>query len=306
MDSSRNSATGRAVDAAIAALAGRQHGVVTRAQLLALGLGTNEIQYRLSVGRLHRIYDGVYAVGHRPPSPYARAMAAVLACGPGALLSHGSAAVLWGIYTRWEYPLEVTAPTRREHREIRAHRSTTLAPKDRDKQYGVPVTTPARTAYDMADRLTEAQLRRALATMRRSAYLYLPDLAALIDRHPRTRATKRLRPHVAHPDRAPTRSEFEDSFLAFAYHYGLPEPQVNVYVLGFEVDAYFPAHRLVVELDSYEFHFDREQFERDRERDAVLLQAGIATVRVTWSRLHEAGEREAGRLRTILAARGPG
>jgi predicted transcriptional regulator of viral defense system len=119
-----NSGQPRTPDVALAELAARQHGVVTRAQLVALGFGAGTIAYRLKVGRLHLLHRGVYAVGHRPPSPLATAMAAVLACGPDAILSHRSAAALWKILPRWPSPVEVTAPTKHRLTGINAHRSS--------------------------------------------------------------------------------------------------------------------------------------------------------------------------------------
>jgi predicted transcriptional regulator of viral defense system len=146
-------------DVALAELAARQHGVVALAQLLALGFGAGAIAYRLKVGRLHLLHRGVYAVGHRPPSPLATAMAAVLACGPNAALSHRSAGALWRILPRWHSPVEVTAPTKRDHPAIHVHRSRHI---DTTVHYGIPVTTPARTLVDLADVLNPKHLTRAL------------------------------------------------------------------------------------------------------------------------------------------------
>ena len=291
------------IDHVIAAAAAQPHGMVTRRQLLALGCNANGIQYRIESGRLHPRYHGVYAVGHVPPSPLANAMAAVLACGGGAVLSHGSAATLWGIRKHWSYPLEVTTPRHPRPKGIRVHRSRTLTEEDVTDHTGIPVTSAARTVFDIAPRLTESQLAWSVSKLRRELYLRLDALAELVDRHPACRATALLRPLLAHPDRAPTRSEFEEAFLIFAKRHELPEPEVNVPVAGHEADVYYPRYQLVVELDGYEFHSDRSEFESDRDHDADRLAAGIATVRVTWERLHVRSEREATRLRIILARR---
>ena len=293
------------LDRAIAAIAAPQHGVVTHRQLLDLGLGEDAIQYRVRTGRLYRLHRGVYAVGQRPVSPHAHAIAAVLACGAHAALSHSSAATLWGISNRWSSPLEVTARTAHRHTGLRVHRSSRLTPRDVTVHFGIPVTSPARTLFDNARRLDDRALARAVNDQRRACYLSLGDLAELLARHPATRATNRLRKQIARPDRAPTRSEFEDAFLAFAERYALPEPDVNTRVAGHEADIFFPAHRLVVELDGYEFHREPDQFESDRDRDADLLAARIATVRVTWERLHLRPAPEASRLHAILAQRAP-
>jgi len=297
----------RTLDFAIAAIAGPQHGVITREQLLELGMTDGGISYRVAIGRLHRLHDGVYAVGHRPVSPLPHAMAAVLACGPGAALSHGSAATLWGIAQHWHTPLEVTARSARRRARLRIHRSTTLTPEDITEHYGIPVTTPARTLLDNAgaNGLTDTALARAVNDLRLAHYLNLADISELLARHPQTKATKRLRPHVAHPHRAPTRSEFEDAFIIFAKRYALPDPLVNADVAGHEADIYYPAQKLVIELDGYETHGTRDQFESDRDRDMDLLAAGIATARVTWDRMRQRPKREAARLHAILATRAP-
>jgi very-short-patch-repair endonuclease len=292
-----------ALDRAIAAIAGPQHGIVSRAQLLALGLTSNEIQYRISIGRLHPIHSGVYAVGHMPISPHVLAYAAVLACGPNAALSHGSAATLWGIAKEWQLPLEVTARAQHAHRRLRVHRSRTLTEADVTEHFGIPVTSPARTLFDNAPRLSDVRLGRAVNQLRASHYLSLDDLWELLERRPLTSASKRLCVQLAHPEQRPTRSELEDAFVRFAKRYGLPEYQVNTGVSGYEADIFFPEHRLVVEVDSWEYHRERDQFESDRDRDATRLAAEIATVRVTWERMNLAPQREADRLLAILAQR---
>jgi hypothetical protein len=233
----------------------------------------------------------------------AHALAAVLACGPGAVLSHRSAATLWGTDKHAPSKPEVTTRAGRSRPGIRVHRSRTLTDADVTEHFGIRVTSPARTVFDNASRLNDVRLARAVNELRRARYLSLADLAELLDRHPPCAATKRLREHVAHPERAPTRSEFEDAFILFAKRYGMPEPLVNSDVLGYEIDIFYPAHKLVVELDGYETHGTRGQFEDDRDRDADLLAAGIVTVRMTWERLTLKPAREAARLHVILERR---
>lgn len=291
------------IDMAIAAVAGPQHGVITTRQLLALGLTPRQIHYRTQIGRLHHLHHGVYAVGHRPVSPHARALAAVLACGAGAALSHGSAATLWGIRKHWAEPLEVTTTSGRPRPRIKVHRSRTLTRRDVTRHFGIPVTSPARTVLDVATEMTDVGLSRGVNDLRLAGFLSLAELAEVVARHPRPCDAKRLRAQVAHPEQAPTRKEFEDAFLLFVRRYGLPEPEVNTRVLGHEADALFRAHNLVVELDGWRFHSDRAAFESDRDRDADLLVAGIATVRVTWKRMTLSPGREAARLHAILARR---
>jgi Protein of unknown function (DUF559) len=244
----------------------------------------------------------VYAVGHHPTTPVARARAALLACGPGAVLSHGSAATLWGMRKRWQSPVEVTV--RRDHRRrgIRAHRSKMLAPQDVKLHLGIRLTSPARTALDIAPSLGDRALARVVNEARLSGYLRPEDLGELLDRCPTHRGAKRLRPFVE-ATAGPTRSEFEDAFVVFAQHFGFPRPEINVHVAGYEVDALFRSERLIVELDGFEYHRDRRSFERDRDRDVATLVAGFETVRVTWQRLTLKADREAARLHTILDGR---
>jgi len=293
-------ATPLGVDREIARIAAEQHGIVTRAQLFAAGLSTDEIGYRLRIGRLHLLYRGVYAVGHRPPSPHARAMAAVLACGPGAALTHRSAGALWGI-TRWRDELDVTAKSKHRRPNIRLHRSRTLDAQDVTHHHGIPVTTPARTLLDLADVLNDASLTRAVNEARLQRLVTLNELAALLRRSP-GRATTRLRPHVDHATQ-PTRSHFEDAFLRFTERHGLPRPEVNQRVAGYEVDMLWRHERVVVELDGWAYHGAKAQFDRDRDKDAALLAAGFPVVRVTWERLMRAPDREANRLRRVTNRR---
>lgn len=276
-----------------------QHGILTRCQLLELGLDVDAIDYRLRVGRLLRVHRGVYAVGHRPPSPLAPAMAAVLACGPAGALSHRSAAALWGIDSRWRSPIDVSASTERRHRGVRVHRTRTLTRRDVTVHYGIPVTTVARTLLDLAGVLDEKALARAVNEAQLKCRLRLEDLAALIARSP-GRTTSRLRTFVDR-DEAPTRSAFEDAFLSFVDRYGLPRPLVNEDVAGYEVDALWPEHKLVVELDSRAYHDSEQPFERDRNKDADMLTAGYSVLRVTWRRLEDAPALEARRLAVLLA-----
>jgi hypothetical protein len=293
---------GAPVDRSVAALAGRQHGYVTRPQLLALGLGAHSIKHRVATGRLIPVYNGVYAVGHAPVAAIDRAAAAVLACGPGAALSHGSAASLWGFFKRWTMPFEVTAECVHRRRGIAAHRSTTLSRKDLRRHLGIRVTSPARTLLDIAPRLSDRALTRAVNDARLSRYLNLSDLAELLDRSPGHHGATRLWPFVRAPN-GPTRSDFEDMFLSFAQRFGVPVPKLNAVVGGYEVDALFEAEKVIVELDSWEHHSSRNAFTKDRERDTNNLLAGFVTVRITWERLTDAPRSEARKLLAILAGR---
>ncbi len=290
------------IESKSAELARRQRGYLTRQQLLRLGLSPRSIKYRLRAGRLIRVYAGVYAVGHLPILPQDQAVAALLACGEGAVLSHSTAATVWGIFRRWETPFEVTTATAHERNGIRVHRAR-LERRDTRTQLGLRVTSAARTLLDTAPRLRDKPLRRAVNDLRRAGYLHLPDLADLLERYPRAPSARRLRPLLEVPRGGATRSQLEDKFLAFCSRFGLPEPEVNVWVAGREVDAWFPRERVIVELDGYDFHSDRGSFEDDRDKDAAALAWDILTVRITERRLDETPEAEADRLQSILKHR---
>lgn len=277
-----------------------QHGVATRAQLASVGVSPGAIDHRLRAGRLQAIHPGVYAVGIGAATPEARALAAVLACGDGTVLSHRSAAALWRLLPAWPARIEVTARHRHRLRGVHAHRSRTLQVADAAIHHGIPVTAPARTLLDLADVLDDRRLARAVNEAQVLGRVRADELAALLDRSPGRRGSGRLRSQLSQRG-GPTRSELEDCFLAFVREHGLPRPEVNRRVAGYEVDMLWRPERLVVELDGRAFHAHR--FERDREKDAALLAAGFAVIRITWQRLDRAPAREAERLLAILAAR---
>jgi Protein of unknown function (DUF559)/Transcriptional regulator, AbiEi antitoxin len=287
------------VDLRVAEVACRQHGMVHAYQLAAAGMDRNAIDYRVKIGRLHLRHRGVYAVGHVPPSPHARAMAAVLACRPGSFLSFESGGALWAMGIRWGPIIDVTAAMKHRHKGIRVHRSRTLTDADVTVHFGIPVTTPARTLLDLAEVLDTPSLTRAVNEARLRHKSTLPELRELLTRSP-GRATRRLRPFLEDTT-GPTRSAFEDAFRRFVARYDLPTPEINQVVAGEEVDFLWRRERLIVELDGREFH--QHRFEEDREKDAILVSAGFSVVRVTWDRLSHHADREAVRLKTTLAAR---
>ena len=274
---------------------------MTRAQLLELGLGADAIAYRVRTRELIRVHNGVYALGHAPQAFTDRAYAAVLACGPRAVLSHGSAASLWGILDRWWEPFEVIVDTARRRPGIRAHRAS-LARSDIRRHLGIRVTSPARTVFDNAPRLTAKALTRKVNELRIARRLKLEHLAELAARLPRHPGASCVSPLIERRT-GPTRSELEDVFAAFGKRFDLPPFEFNARVAGYEVDVLFRNQRVIVELDGYEFHGTRQAFESDRERDAATLAAGLITVRITWERLTQAAEKEAERLHAILADR---
>jgi Transcriptional regulator, AbiEi antitoxin/Protein of unknown function (DUF559) len=292
------------IDRAIAAVAGKQAGNITRKQLLEVGLTKQGISYRVKIGRLFRVFRGVYAVGHRPTTPVQWASAAVLACGPGAALSCGSAMTLWGYWRRWDRPYEVTVVGDRRTNGVRVHRSTTLTWRDTTKQLGIRATTPGRTLLDISPRLTDKQLGRTVNNALLSPWLTEDQLAETLARHPHAPGAQRIASLIG-ISVTPTRAGWEDDFPAFCARYGLPAPVMGQPFHGYILDALFPAEKVIVELDGWEFHKGKIAFEDDRERDAEMLAHGHVTVRMTWERIHGRPRREANRLGAILAAHAP-
>lgn len=289
-------------EARILALASRQHRSVTRAQLLAIGLLPSAISYRAEHGRLHRSHTNVYTVGPPPGTPLERAAAAVLACGAAAALSHGSGLTLWGLQRRWNQPLHVTASSQHRRSGIVVHISRTLRRTDVRIQLGIRVTSPARTILDCAPDLGSERTARAIDDARLAGLLRLPELEELLSHLPRHPGRAIVAPLIDTED-GPTRSEFETAFLAFCRRFGLPCPQLNVQVCGYEADALFGAQRVVVELDSWRFHQGRPRFESDRQRDAIRLAGGFVTYRLTWRRLQDTPQLAAQQLRAVLDQR---
>jgi hypothetical protein len=282
-------------------IAGRQYRNITRQQLLGLGLSRDAIGRRVRKGALYRVHPGVYSVGGPPVTALERAYAAILAAGPNALLSHSSAMTLWGFYKRWDAPFEVTTPCDRRPKGITVHLSRTLATPDRDRQLGIPVTSPARTTLDIAPRLND-RLQRTVDGALLTPFLSRALLAEAIELHPGHPGTKLILPFITTAD-GPSRSGWEISFPDWACAVLGSRPIRNARVNGREVDNYFPEAWLIVELDSWEFHQTRTAFEDDRERDTDNLVHDIETMRLTWNRYYGAPQREADRLKLIYARR---
>jgi very-short-patch-repair endonuclease len=282
--------TQRDIDLEIAARADRQHGIVDRAELLALGLSGAAIGRRVRSGRLRPMHRGVYAVGHRALRPAAYWLAAVRASGPRAVLSHVAAADLWGLRASAATAINVTVPStagRRGRKGIRLHRHAALLPEETTIRDAIPVTTPARTLLDLAATLPRRAVERAAD---QAEVLRLFDLAALdatIEAHrgrpgaPLLRAV--LEEHYA--GTTVTRSELEERFLRLCDQSGIERPRVNARIEGLEVDFHWPARDLVVEVDGYRYHGTRTAFERDRARDATLVAAGLRVLRFSHRQL---------------------
>jgi very-short-patch-repair endonuclease len=273
----------------MAALAARQHGVVSGSQLLEMGFGRGAIRNDVADGRLHRVHAGVYAVGHAAVGGQGRLIAAVLACGPAAVLSHRSAGGIWELRQGSQTAVDVTVPGRTRHRRpgITLHRVRALHPDDHTTRQGIPTTTVARTLLDLAEVLNPRQLERTLEQAERQRLLDITAIEQLMSRSPGRHGLKPLKTLLlnAAVDLAPeTRSTLERAFLDLCKAHHLPRPQINVAFAGYEVDALWPDHRLVVELDGRAFHSTRAAFERDRVRDADLQLAGYRVIRVTYRR----------------------
>ena len=277
----------------IVALAAQQHGVVTRAQLLDLGLSAEAIDGRLRRGRLRRVHRGVYLLGDlagglRPP--LARPMAAVLACGPGAAVSHESAAALWGLLPSPgdEEPVDVIVLCRDRGRRpgIRPHRVSRLHERDTARREGVPVTAPPRTLLDLATRLPARTVERAVADAERRGLVTRSELGARLDLCGPRPGVPLLRALIGGRKELPwTRSSAEERFLALVRSGGLPAPRVNARTGGYEVDFLWARERVVVEVDGFAHHASRRSFESDRRRDAELAARGLVVVRVTWRQI---------------------
>ena len=295
--------------AAIADLAEAQYGVVTRAQLIALGLTAREIDYRIATSRLHVVHRRVFSVGHRILSQRARWMAAVLAGGPDAVLSHRSATALYGLLPSSSGRIHVTAPRKLHPRRGLVFHRADLRPDEIDRVEGIPVTGLSRTILDLASRGAQQDVDRALheaEVKRLSDGLSLDDLIA---RYPRRQGVAKIKAALA--DRrmgtTATRSELEERFLKFIARQGLPRPEINAWLVvreaQFEVDCLWREAGLVVELDGRAAHGTSRAFEHDRARDRALQVAGLRVVRVTWRQLNDRDQLDAD-LRALLVAGG--
>ena len=278
-------------DRAVQSVARRQHGVIGSAQLTVAGLSGDAIAHRVAKGWLRRRHRGVYLVGPLE-TPFSDAMAAVLAYGDGALLSHYPAAVLWGMRPPPAPDPHITVAGRdvRSRDGIRAHSVGYLHPSDATHHHDIPTTSPARTLLDLAASAPRGELDRATDEGRVHRLVTDRSLDEQFSRYPTHRGTAALREAIR-KDPALTRSEAERRLLELIRAARLPEPEVNVQIGGYEVDFVWPEQQLVVEVDGYAFHSSRRSFERDRKRDAQLVGAGWRVVRVTWRQV--TGEREA-------------
>lgn len=267
-------------------LARAQHGVLTRAQLLSLGLGPDSIKHRIAKGRLHPLWRGVYAVGRPEVGQKGWWMAAVLSCGPDALLSHRSAAALWGLVrASREVEFDVIVPTRTVRRRpgVRVHRRSDLGPEHRCEVTGIPVMDPISTLVDLASYVPEWQVERAINEADRLDLVDPETLRGTVVALP-------PRPGMACMRRllgldAMTDSGLERRFLTIVRAANLPRPETQVWVSGYRVDFYWPNLGLVVETDGWRYHRTPGEQATDHRRDQAHTVAALTTLRFSESQI---------------------
>jgi very-short-patch-repair endonuclease len=293
-------------DAIIADLAARQHGVVALWQLVAVGISTQAVKRRVRAGRLHRVWKGVYAVGHRKISWQGRIMAAVLLHGPAAVASHRTAAALWDLLPPRGNDVYVTVPAagRAKRKGIVLHQVRGLHEKDRAIRQGIPVTALGRTLIDVFSSESEERTERALEQAERMKLLDGNAIDQACARAPTRRGVKRIRARLRQR-RAPamSRSALERGFLIFCRSSKLPRPEMNAWVEGYEVDVYWRDKKVIVELDDFYTHGTSRAHENDTRRDARLEALDYRVIRITAKRLKAEPGEIADELRRILSGR---
>jgi very-short-patch-repair endonuclease len=293
------------LDRAIAAVAARQYGVVSIARLRALGATDDEIESRIRSGYLIALHRGVYAVGHTAVTHRGRELAAVFACGPEAVLSHRSAAGLWGLLPSPKL-IEVTRPRSGHPRAgFVVHRTRRLHEDDRTVVDGIPVTGIARTIVDMSDMLGDRRLAELVHESEVQRLLDLRAIEAAQARVPGRAGRHRLRRVLAAYAEQPrfARREAERLFFELCHDYGLPLPQTGVALAGYEIDFLWSDLGIAVEVDGRAAHGTRRAFQADRTRDRLLAAHGIQVIRVPWEDLTQRPAAFAHQLKAIRAAR---
>jgi very-short-patch-repair endonuclease len=271
-------------DAEVARIAGAQKGDVVRLQLQAAGIGRGAIAHRLATARLTAVHPGVYYAGSPPFAALAEEMAAVLHYRGYAVLSHRSAAWLWGLVD--SRPSETTLTIVRgchPRPGIKLHRVRALDAQEVRIRSGLPVTSPARTLLDFAADAETGELEHAIATARFRDFASNRELERVLARNPARKGCGRLRRLIEADE---LESDGERRMFALLKAAELPLPQTQVPMFGFRADFLWPAQKLVVEVDGYDFHGDRAKFESDCRRDQVLIAAGYRVIRITWRQLH--------------------
>jgi very-short-patch-repair endonuclease len=269
-------------------LVSEQHGVVSREQLVACGLTRRGIEHRIARGRLRPVAKGVYVVGRPDLTQHGRWMAAVLACGHRAVLSHGSAAALLGFGLERPGCVEVSvrSSATRRHPELLVHRRLHLLDADIGFCDRVPVTSPARTLIDLAAQHDRLTVERMVDEADRLGLITPPELRAELEQHPGDRGVARLRAWLDRRTFRLTRSRLERLFLPLANDSGLPVPATKVWVNGFEVDFLWPDLHLIVETDGLRYHRTPAEQAVDRLRDQAHTAAGMTHLRFTHEQVY--------------------
>lgn len=277
-----------------AQVAADQHGVVTRAQLRAIGLTDHQITGAVRTARIRPVHRGVFVYGSGPPSQRGQWSAAVLACGQTAALGYRTAAALWELRPTSARASEVVVARtmRPTHRDVLVHRHPGIAADETTERDGIRVTTVARTVLDLGAVLPPSALRRAVGQADVLRRFDRRAVEVLLDRHPRHRGRVPLeRLLEAWKDPETTRSPQEESFPELCARFGFPRPAMNAEVRGLEVDAVFFDHRVAVELDSYRYHSGAIQWENDYEKRARLVAGGWTVLAYSWRQQREGGGR---------------
>ena len=290
----------RTVERDLARIAGASHGVVTRPELVNVGVSAEEIKQRVARGTLIREYRGVYRVGHRAPSLEAGYLAAVRACGEGALLSGRAAAHLFGLLRGPAPNPEVTAPTERRVEGIGTRRSRHIDARDATTWNQIPVTTVARTLVDVASVLGVDELARACHEAGVRHRTAPADVEAVLARRPRSRGAANLR-RILRGDVRVTLSKLEARFLSRLDEAALPPPETNPAAGGRRVDCRWPDRRLTIELDGYRYHHSRHAWEQDRRREREARARGEEFRRYTYGDVFEHPEAMLAELRALLS-----
>jgi hypothetical protein len=287
----------------VARVAAERDGVLSIHQLRACGLDDHAIARRVRDGRFHRLYRGVYAVGHRGLTLRGRFRAAVLACGERAVLSHFAAAAFWGFWT-WDARLiDVTiASGTRAVDGIRVHRSRTLE-RDVFVRHGIRVTSPARTLLDLAAVLPERSLRRMARRAQAQRAVTIREIHELLARANGHHGAERLRAVIADGP-APTRSDLEDLLLDLLDKAKIQRPEINA-PLRFEDETITPdylwrAQRVAIEADSVTWHEHKLTREHDADKQARLEAAGLRVLRITWRQITRSPQQTVARIRAAL------
>lgn len=287
------------VDQKIARIASRQLGLITLPQLLAVGLSKAAVAKRVERGALHRVYRGVYRVGHQAPDQETQYLAAVFACGEGAVLSGAAAAIIWGL-RRGSPPPEVTTTRNRRVPGVRTHRVRELRAGEVTKRNDIPVTTPARTLVDLAARLPLDDLAEACHVAQVRYRTTANQVETVLDRRPKTKGAGNVR-LIFEGDTDVFLSKLERLFLSLLKRAALPLPRTNKKKDSYYVDCRWPEQKLTVELDSYRYHHSRHAWEQDHRRAREARRRGDEFRRYTWGDVTEDGEAVTEEVAALLA-----